>query len=175
MNLWAIPRATIDIGLNVFADPEEYPKILDTLIEAGCTPTRAGGDWSPEAKAHFVNCAHEGEVAGDWRGDVRIDIFVPSIPFYADAARTVRHVVFAPDGRPRPVLSPESLAVFKLLFFRDKDVGDLRRLVAVQGQDLDVAWVRARVVEIVDEDDHRLPVWDDIVTKHRGGGSGIEP
>ena len=72
----------------------------------------------------------------------RLDVFTPSIDFAWEAARTrVRHTV---DGIDVWFLSAEALCVFKLLFFRGKDVVDLERLIAVQGSALDGAYVRTR-------------------------------
>lgn len=164
-NLWAIPRVTKDVDLNVFVGEDRHADALDVLAAASCRPTRDGAAWDESLRRDLLRRAREGEVVILWRGDVRIDVFFPSIPFYAEAERTLRRVTF-PDGRARPVLSPEALAVFKLLFFRDKDVADLRRLVAIRGADLDAAWVRARVVEMLGDDAERVATWDEIVEAH---------
>jgi hypothetical protein len=50
--------------------------------------------------------------------------------------------------------------VFKLLFFRGKDVVDLERLVAVMGPSLDAATVRRHMVEMMGEEDERTRTWD---------------
>jgi hypothetical protein len=83
-------------------------------------------------------------VAVAYRSGIRVDFFVPSIPFYDEAERTLCRVSFK-DGRSVLVLSAEALSVFKLLFFRDKDLVDLRRLVARQGSALDHAYVRRQL------------------------------
>ncbi|MBX3469360.1 MAG: hypothetical protein KF878_21005 [Planctomycetes bacterium] len=164
-NLWVVPRVTKDIDVNVFAPEEEHGRVLAVLERLGCAASREGGPWDDARRAEFLRRARDGEVAVAWHGDVRLDVFVPSIPFYDEAERTLREVTF-PDGRARLVLSPEALAVFKLLFFRDKDLGDLRRLVAVQAEALDRAWVRDQVVGMVGEDDERVAAWDEIVRRH---------
>ena len=163
-NLWAIPRVTKDIDLNVFLDEDEHARALEVLERSGCRSDRGGAAWDEPARAEFLRRAREGEVAVAWAGDVRVDVFLPSIPFYAQARQTLRPVEF-PDGVTRRVLSPESLAVFKLLFFRDKDLVDLARLVAVQGAALDTGWVRARIVEMLGEDDERVSAWEQILAR----------
>lgn len=165
LNVWVVPRVTKDVDLNVFVGEERYEELLGVLAATGCAPARAGGPWTAETRANFLRQAREGEVAVAWLGEIRIDVFVPSIPFYADAEQTVRWVEF-PDGKQRRVLSPESLAVFKLLFFRDKDLVDLRRLVAARRETLDAGWVRARMVEMLGPDDDRVVAWDEIVSTH---------
>ena len=53
--------------------------------------------------------------------------------------------------------------MFKLLFFRTKDLLDVERLVAVGGAAFDRAYVRRSLVDIVGADDERLPRWDRLV------------
>jgi hypothetical protein len=104
-------------------------------------------------------------VAVVYRGDFRVDIFVPSIPFYDEAERTrkwMRH----PSGQIVPVLSAEAICVFKLLFFRPKDLLDLAGLVARQGSALDVSYVRRQLEVMFPEGDERLLEWDRIVRVH---------
>jgi hypothetical protein len=59
--------------------------------------------------------------------------------------------------------------VFKLLFFRGKDVVDLERLIAVQGAALDAAYVRRHVVTMLGDDDPRVVTWDRLWSEHGGG------
>jgi hypothetical protein len=68
-------------------------------------------------------------------------------------------------------------AVFKLLCFRDKDLADLRRLVAVQGRALDDAWVRRHILAMRGEGDERMSAWDAIIHQHGRGPdpSGVVP
>jgi hypothetical protein len=100
---------------------------------------------------------------------MRVDVFVPSIPFYAQAKARCRTVTFL--GRAMQVLAPEDLAVFKLLFFRPKDLLDLERLLAIMGADVDVAYVRRSVAEIVGEVDQRVATWDELVRAALQGAS----
>jgi hypothetical protein len=61
------------------------------------------------------------------------------------------------------ILSAEALAVFKLLFFRPKDIADLQRLIGVRGAALDVRYVRAHIAAMMGEDDERVARWDALV------------
>ncbi len=160
LGVWSAPRATKDADLNVFVREERFPEVFAALESAGCAGPM-GQPWTPTLRGEFLRRAREGEVAVAWRDGFRVDEFLPSIPFYAAAEATVREVNL--DGARVPVLSPEALAVFKLLFFRDKDLVDLRRLVALQGPALDAAWVRGHLVGMVGPDDHRVHAWDEIV------------
>jgi hypothetical protein len=58
---------------------------------------------------------------------------------------------------------PYAIAVFKLLFFRAKDLVDVERLVLVQQRDLDRAYVRGWLVDMMGPDDERVRAWDEII------------
>jgi hypothetical protein len=108
--------------------------------------------------------AREGDTIVVHHGPWRVDVFVPTIPFYDAAHQRVRRATFR--GRSMPFLDAESLAVFKLLFYRSKDLVDLERLVAVAGTELDHAWVRDQVAGMMGADDPRVRDWDRIVAAH---------
>lgn len=148
---WVRPRATMDADINVFAGEDSYERILEVMEEIG------GSFERDECLRRF----RRGDVAFIRFDDVRVDLFVPSIPFYEVAERTVVHTDVG--GRQVPFLSAEALAVFKLLFFRSKDLRDLEALVDALGDQLDVAWVRRHVAEMMGEDDERITAWDRIV------------
>lgn len=63
-----------------------------------------------------------------------------------------------------PFLSMEALAVFKMLFFRPKDLLDLERLLAV-APELDRAYVRSELVAMMGEDDQRVARWDALASE----------
>lgn len=76
------------------------------------------------------------------------------------ATRTVEVTL---HGERIRVLSPEDTAVFKMLFFRGKDLVDVERLLALSGSKLDLAYVRAALVETVGDGDFRTKKWDELV------------
>jgi hypothetical protein len=165
LGLWAVPRGTKDADLSVFLNPDRYEELLSVLKGAGATPEPDRDTWTPADQETFLCRAREGEVAPVYYKHMRVDIFVPSIPFYDEAERTLR-AVYHPDlGRVVPTVSPETL-VFKLLFFREKDLLDLRALVARQGKALDHDYVRRHLVDMVGADDDRITAWDGIVRAH---------
>lgn len=148
---WVQPRATIDADINVFAAPARYEEALAALTSIGAVLDR------DECLRRFAR----GDVAFARLDGIRVDLFVPSIPFYEEAERTIVYTTI--DGRVIPFLSPESLAVFKLLFFRPKDIVDLRKMVQELGGSLDTSWVREHVVAMMGEADERISRWDEIV------------
>lgn len=68
------------------------------------------------------------------------------------------------------VVSAEALCVFKLLFFRPKDLVDVSNVIALQGAKLDRTYVRRWLVEMMGEDDERVRKWDELVRDY-----GTEP
>jgi hypothetical protein len=154
---YGIPRATNDVDVNVFVDAEELARVFHVLHTLGID---FEDGWARE------KAVDEGLFVVRL-GSYRVDVFTPSIAFSWEAARTrVRHHF---DGVDVWFLSAEALCVFKLLFFRGKDVVDLERLIAVQGQALDVEYIRARIVEMLGEDDARVVTWDRLCQEHRSG------
>lgn len=152
--IWGVPRATIDVDINVFVDGEELEAVLKAMAPLGVEADLDQVMAASEDRGMFVVHA----------GLFRVDVFTPSIPFCSEAERTrVRHTV---DNQEAWFLSAEALAVFKLLFFRAKDLVDLQRLIAVQGHRLNTAFVRRHIVEMMDEDDERVIRWDALVAEH---------
>lgn len=148
-----VPRGTLDVDVNVFVDDEELPVVLEQLQVLGV---------ELQMEAALARASRDGMCVGHW-GGIRIDVFAPSIPFSHEAGKTR---VRLDDGENDGVwfLSAEAITVFKLLFFRPKDLVDLERLTAVQGSDLDRAYVRGWIVEMMGEDDERVVAWDRITS-----------
>lgn len=153
LSAWSEPRATRDVDLNVWVETSAIDTILQTLARAGVEVDAAAAREAAVTRGMFVG----------YGGEYRVDVFVPSIPFYDEARRRVCRVPFA--DRTIPVLSAETLAVFKLLFFRPKDLVDLERLLQIRGDDFDAAFVREAVAGMMGEDDDRIAAWDAIVAR----------
>lgn len=152
--LWGDPRGTHDVDINLFVDHDGLDRALDALERSGVSLDRAA---ARRADA-------EGDVIVAWCDGLRVDLFTPSIPFSWEAMKTRVRLV-GPLG-PASYLSAEAISIFKLLFFRSKDVVDLEKLVAVQGADLDAAYVRRWMVDMMQEDDPRVREWDRICSEY---------
>jgi len=149
---WSEPRATADVDIVLFVADGEHDKAVDAVEAAGVVVDRRAALLEAAARGLFV-----GRI-----GRVRIDAFVPSIPYY-DEAR-VRRVRTEIAGRPTWVHSAEALAVFKMLFFRPKDLIDIVRMLEVRGSDFDRTHVRSALVEMLDEDE-RISKWDELCAR----------
>lgn len=148
-----VPRGTKDVDVNVFVALDRLGAVFDALEPLGIRIDRA---------ASSARAARDGMFVGDWDG-MRIDVLVPSLPFSDEAARTC--VTITVDGWTGVFLSPEAIAIFKLLFFRTKDLGDLAQLVAVRRDALDRGYVRRWLVEMMGASDERVRRWDEIVAR----------
>jgi hypothetical protein len=148
-----VPRGTADVDVNVFVETAELPRILGLLRSLGM---------EVDAEAALARAERDGMFIARWDG-MRIDVFLPSIPFSREAERTRTRITDV-SGWSGWFLSAESLSVFKLLFFRGKDLVDLERLIAVR-PDLDRGYVRRAIVEMMGEDDERVRRWDDLVAR----------
>lgn len=159
LGVWGFPRATVDVDLDVFVGEERWGEVLDTLARAGCQVGRESAIASARERGDFR--AHF--------GPMRVDVFVPSIPFYESVSKRRREGVL--EGRAAWFLSPEDLTVFKLLFYRPKDLLDVERLVAATGPSFERAYVREALAEILGTGDPRLDRWDRLLRDVDGGPS----
>lgn len=146
-------RATRDVDVNVFCEPSQWPAALAALASAGVKLEEQAALREAEAEGWFTG----------WLGAVRIDVFVPSIEFSWEAARRRVQRPFA--GTSLWFLSVESLCIFKLLFFRTKDLADLEQLVLTTQLDRD--WVRQTISSLMGADDPRVVAWDRVTSATR--------
>ena len=150
LSAWSEPRATTDVDLNLWVDDAELPAAVALLRESGV---------AIELERAQLGARERGMFAAP-HGSYRVDVFVPSVPFYDEALKQRMRVTLA--KRQTWVLSPESLAVFKMLFFRSKDLVDLARLIEVRRPPLDVIFVRRALLDMVGPDDARIAKWDEL-------------
>src|SRR5262249_28630974 len=94
-----------------------------------------------------------------------VDVFLPTLQFY-DSARDRRRRVEL-GGQSVTIWDAETMCVFKMMFFRRKDIADLEQLLRLQGSALDGDWVLARLVEIYGERDLRVSQWKELAAEHR--------
>lgn len=144
---WTLdPRGTSDIDVNVFVPARDCARGLRALPEGVAQP--AG---TVEA------IARDGQVRVWWE-QTPVDLFFDYAPVHADAARHRRRVAFA--GTRIPVLGPEEVAVFKVMFDRTRDWADVEAMVAAGTVDLDA--VRTALRPMLAGDDHRFDRLDDV-------------
>ena len=151
LGMWATPRATLDVDVNVFIKDTEIETLAACLVSLGI---------EADAAALRAQSESAGLIVVRWHG-VRLDLFTPSIDFSSEAERTRVRITI--EGKSFWVLSREALAVFKLLFFRPKDLADVAQLVATAPSAIDTQYVRRSLADMMGEDDERVRRWDAIV------------
>jgi len=147
---WGAPRGTQDLDLNIFLAAEDAASALDVLISAGVQLDR---------EQALATARERGDARGLY-ADMPVDIFFLSIPLHESAARRTVEVHLL--GRVVRILSAEDLVIFKLLFFRGKDIVDIERVLAVRGAKLNRDYVSRWLIECVGTDDVRVSRWNEL-------------
>lgn len=147
LGFYAPPRATVDVDVNVFVSLEHgLEDLLAALAEMGF-------EADDDQELVRRRAREEGQFRGSIAG-LRVDVFVPAVPFYATLEERRREVPLF--GRPLWILGPEDLAVLKLMFFRRKDLADVEALLRDQGKALDREYIRRTLIDLVGETDERV-------------------
>ena len=150
---YAVPRATVDVDLNVFVKPDTgFERILTALNDAGFA-----------ADADPQSARQQAIAEGQFRGRIdrmRVDVFVPAIEYYASLETRRRQVELL--ERPIWILGPEDLVILKLMFFRRKDLADVEAVLRDQIGSLDLQFIRTTLVGMVGADDPRLHALSEI-------------
>ena len=154
LGAWGVPRTTSDVDVSVFVSERELDRLLDSVERAGAMVERVEARRSVARTGFFVA----------FFGRTRIDLFIAHHPWHAEMQRR-RVALPTPDGRPRWFLSPEDMALAKLLYARPKDVQDLDRLFAVQAGRIDLAYLRQWLPLMVPAGDARLGLLEDLARR----------
>lgn len=113
----AEPRGTRDLDVNIFIPAEraaELAAALPSEIEV--------------SDADIEQIIRDAQTRL-WWGAVPIDVFLNNLPVHDDVASEIRWVPL--EGRKVPVLSCESLVLFKAFFNRTKDWADIEAIAEV--------------------------------------------
>jgi hypothetical protein len=153
LGFWGEPRGTLDVDLTLFVPPERPAGCVELLLELGC-------ELDPP---HALESLTEHGFCRVLYLGTRLDVFLPIAPFY-EAARKRRREVHL-QGQAVRIWDAETLAVFKLMFFRRKDVADVEQILRNQGADLDREWVRSQLALMYGAHDPRLSAWDELTTE----------
>jgi len=95
LGVWGFPRATKDVDVDVFVEIDG----LEPVFRCSNEPAAPSTARRPEPRRS------SGETSGV-AGPMRVDVFVPSIPFYESMRRRIRQAEL--EGRKAWFLSPEA-------------------------------------------------------------------
>src|SRR6201999_3001754 len=131
---FAVPRATVDVDVNVFVAVDRWPEVRDALEPLGVTVTVDEAALERDSQVRL------------WWDRNPVDLFFSYDPFHEEMRRAARRVPFA--GETIPILAPEHLMVCKAMFDRAKDWIDIEQMI-VATDPLDLpeveAWLEAMV------------------------------
>jgi hypothetical protein len=139
---YAVPRATVDVDINVFVAPDQFDHVAAALAPLGVTAS---------AKDR-ATVARDGQTRLRWNA-TPVDLFFADDEFHFHAATRIRRVPFGPDTIP--ILAPEDLLACKTVFDRRKDWIDIEQMLLSTAGTLDLDDVRRRVRAIVGDADGR--------------------
>jgi hypothetical protein len=151
LGFWTAPRGTLDVDVTLFLPPEKPSQCVRVLQQIGCEVTAADALESL-TKHGFCQVALLGR---------RIDVFLPLLPFYEEARRRRKQVVLS--DQPVMIWDAESLCVFKMMFFRRKDIADVEQILRAQEKELDRNWILERLEELYSVRDSRISQWQELV------------
>jgi len=156
------PRGTRDIDINIFVAPEDCEAVLSRLPP--------GVSYDERTIATIIR---DGQARLLW-GETPVDLFFSSLPIHDEAARHSEIVVF--ESEEIPILGPLELALFKAMFDRTRDWGDIEEMLAARSFAPDA--LRKLIGDHVGDDDPRFARLDEALTRTRrldgdppGGGN----
>jgi hypothetical protein len=153
---YATPRGTQDIDINIFLPASSFDRVLATLSPLGVEPP------SPQVRGAFER---DEQVRLFWEG-TPLDLFFSYNELHDACVKRRRNVPF---GAARiAILSPEDLAIFKVLFARDKDWRDLGEMLFAQASAFDTSYVTGWLQRIIAADDERLARFRTLVAERSG-------
>ena len=153
LGYWGAPRGTVDVDLTLYLPPDKPSECIWLLQEIGCDVSTSSALQSLSVHG-FCRVAYRG---------LPIDVFLPTIPFY-EAAKARRKRVQLGD-QEIVIWDAESLAVFKMMFFRRKDIADVEQILRVQGGNLNRKWIQQQLEGIYGTRDPRVQQWKELVAE----------
>ena len=145
VDYYRVPRATIDIDLNLFVPPADLDAVVAALAEEFAIP-------NTEALEEEVADREQGMT--HW-GETRIDLFFAASEFHASMKKRARVVDYL--GTSIPILSAEDIVTIKAVFDRAQDWADIEAVCKLTGSELDLEYVTGWLSEMIGSDDPRIP------------------
>lgn len=141
LGYYGVPRATLDIDINVFLPSEHGPAVCNALAPLGI-----------DTEFDALALDRHGEMQLEWDRNP-LDVFFSRDELHGEMLRRARRVPFLETTIPIP--APEHLAVRKAVLGRTKDWLDIEQIL-VATSPLDVAEIEAWLERMVGEADPRI-------------------
>lgn len=147
-NYYAPPRLTQDIDVLVLVPEIKIPQFVEELSAAGCKH----GLQNPrplELNAILRELRSKPYLAAFNCRGIRTELFVPWHPFQHRVLQ--RSPVRDLEGRQIRIHAAEDLVVFKKIFDRPKDIGDIKAVLMAQKGKLDLDRLRSEAKALLTE------------------------
>lgn len=151
-NYYGPPRLTQDIDVLALVPDLKAPSLVEELAGAGCLH----GERHPrpvELRPVLDDLRGKGHMAVFLYRGIRIEVFAPWHPFHHRVLE--RSPERDLEGRRIRVHAPEDLIVFKKIFDRPKDIGDIKAILMAQKGRLDLERLRSDAKELLAEESFR--------------------
>jgi hypothetical protein len=150
LGFWAEARGTLDVDVTLYLSLDDSAGCLQLLEKIGCKVDRTRA-LAMLQEHNFCQVQLLG---------IRLDVFLPMSSFY-EAAKARRREV--PIGnRCAYIWDAETLCVFKMMFFRQKDLVDIQSVLRSQGASLDRAWVEESLLALYGSRGPRITRWREL-------------
>lgn len=153
LGFWAEPRGTLDVDVTIYLPLDDAAGCIELLEKIGC-------QFDQRRTEDMLN--QHGFCQVQLLG-LRLDVFLPMSPFY-EAAKARRREV--PMGsRTAYIWDAETLCVFKMMFFRQKDLVDIQSILRSQGASMDREWIEKSLLELYGQRDPRISRWRELAAE----------
>jgi len=147
-NYWGVVRATQDVDVLAFIPALRFQEIVDALAAHGFTNRDRTGATSPLTVATARESQRTRGLFEAWLGIVKVELFGPILPLQH---RILERAVMLPwKEREIPVTTAEDLILLKMVFHREKDLRDIRAMIATRGASLDRVYMLAQAAALLD-------------------------
>lgn len=147
-NYWGVVRATQDVDVLALIPALRFQDIVDALAADGFSARDRSGAAVPLTVAAARESQRTRGLFEAWFGIVKVELFHPMLPLQHRILE--RAVMMSWKDRRIPVTTAEDLILLKMVFHREKDIRDIRAMVATRGPALDRSYMMSRASEILD-------------------------
>jgi hypothetical protein len=135
---WGEPRATLDVDVSVWAEPEQMEALLDGISRTLTPLVQDPRGFIEQTRVLPLQT----------RQGVRVDLIFASLPSEREAIH--RAPVMEIAGHPTRVAAVEDLVLMKILSVRQKDLDDARRLLRRHRKTVDRSYLEPRLRELAE-------------------------
>jgi hypothetical protein len=153
LGFWAEARGTLDVDVTLYLPLDDLTGCVQLLEKIGCA----------FARNRTLEMLKEHSFCQVSLSGIRLDVFLPMSSFY-EAAKDRRREV--PIGSHQGYIwDAETLCVFKMMFFRQKDLVDIQSILRSQGASIDRDWIEKSLLDLYGNRDPRITRWRELVTE----------